>query len=118
MFIFTGKEPQDYFIMSCEGETQMSMHPSGWMSNDPFVDRVKCFQSCIPARVSVDNPYLIIHDGHGSQMSEEVVALAKNVGVEVFGLSPHSSPSEYSSFTKHKYPNYILKSPLWKVTSV
>lgn len=80
-YIFTGKEFGSNYVLKCEPNAIMSMQKSGWMNQELFVDFLKHFRKCVPGGVSVENPHLLLLDGHGSHMSEEAILLARSMGL-------------------------------------
>ena len=64
-------------------------NPSGWMTNELFVQVMKHFikHTCS----SKENPTLLIYDNHESHLSIEVLDLAKVSGVTILTLHPHCS---------------------------
>ncbi|XP_072929474.1 uncharacterized protein [Epargyreus clarus] len=63
--------------------------PSGWMNVDLFVDVMKHFVKHTSS--SKDNPSLLILDNHESHLSIQALDLAKNSGVTVLTLPPHTT---------------------------
>ena len=39
----------------------------------------------------MENPHLLLLDGHGSHMNEEAILLARSMGLEMACIPPHSS---------------------------
>lgn len=63
--------------------------PSGWMNAELFVEVMKHFIKF--SHSSKDNPALLIYDNHESHLSITVLNLAKENGVTVLTVPPHST---------------------------
>lgn len=62
---------------------------TGWMNSDLFVEVMKHFIKHTAS--SLTNPALLILDNHESHLSIEALDLAKNAGVTVLTLHPHTT---------------------------
>jgi hypothetical protein len=49
------------------------------------------FQNIVPRRVSLENPHLLLLDGHSSHLIEEAMMLGMHMGLQIALLPPHSS---------------------------
>lgn len=87
--IFPRKNWQDRMIYGAPVGTDGSTHSSGWMTADNFVKFLKHFQKftkCTPT-----SPCLIVMDNHDSHVSIESLTFAKNSGIHLLTLPPHTS---------------------------
>lgn len=82
---------------------------SGWMDADLFVKFLKHFIDC--TKTTKESPSLLILDGHSSHKSIESINLARNSGVIILTLPPHTSnrlqPLDVSVFGPFK--TYLAK---------
>ena len=62
---------------------------SGWMTSELFIQVMQHFIN--HTKSSKDNPTLLIYDNHESHLSINVLNLAKDNGVNVLTLPPHST---------------------------
>lgn len=63
--------------------------PSGWMNSELFVKTMQYFINYSSS--SNDNPSLLIYDNHESHICIEALNLAKENGVTVLTMPPHST---------------------------
>lgn len=79
-------------------------YPSGWMDADLFLKFLKHFIDCTKSRR--ESPSLLILDGHSSHKSIEAINLARDFGVIILTLPPHTSnrlqPLDVSVFAPFK----------------
>ena len=88
-------------------------NPTGWMNTELFVEVIQHFIS--KTFSSKENPSLLIFDNHESHLSIKALDLAKNYGVTILTIPPHSShkmqPLDISVFAPFKvYYNDAVKS--------
>lgn len=62
---------------------------SGWMTSDLFVEVIRHFIKHTAS--SKENPTLLIYDNHESHLSIDSIQLAKDNGVKILTIPPHSS---------------------------
>ncbi|XP_030758031.1 uncharacterized protein LOC115883762 [Sitophilus oryzae] len=63
--------------------------PSGWMDAGLFVKFLQHFIDC--TKTTKESPSLLILDGHSSHKSIEAINLARNSGITMLTLPPHTS---------------------------
>lgn len=93
--------------------------PSGWMNSELFVKTMQHFISY--SNSSKDNPSLLIYDNHESHICIEALNLAKENGVTVLTVPPHSTgklqPLDVGIFGpfktayNHAVDNWMLRNP-------
>lgn len=83
--------------------------PSGWMDAELFLKFLKHFIDC--TKTTKESPSLLILDGHASHKSIEAIKLARDSGVALLTLPPHTSnrlqPLDVSVFGPFK--TYLAK---------
>ncbi|CAH2085819.1 unnamed protein product [Euphydryas editha] len=92
---------------------------SGWMNADLFVDVMKDFVKNTSS--SKDNPSLLILHNHESHLSIQALDLAKNSGVTVLTLPPHTTAklqpldvglsAPFKSFYNAAVDSWLLRNP-------
>ncbi len=91
-------------------------HRSGWMTADNFVKVMEHFVA--KSNASKENPALLIYDNAECHLSIEAINVAKNNGVTILTLPPHSShetqPLDKTVFSpfKHYYDEALNKEML------
>lgn len=89
VMVFPRKNFKDHMIKNTPPGTLGLATPTGWMNNTIFPAVMKHFIK--NANASKDNPCILIMDNHESHLSLEALNLAKDAGVHVLTLHPHTS---------------------------
>ncbi|XP_063837138.1 uncharacterized protein LOC135086264 [Ostrinia nubilalis] len=87
--IFPRKNWQDRMLDNGPPGTSGAPNPSGWMNAVTFLQYLKHFQKHV--RSSKENPSLIIFDNHESHISIDSVKYAKEHGIHLLTIPPHTS---------------------------
>ncbi|XP_074039970.1 uncharacterized protein [Leptinotarsa decemlineata] len=87
--VYPRKNYKKRMILGAPPGTLGLANPSGWMTVELFVQVLEHFIE--HSGSSKENPSLLIYDNHKSHISVEVVNLARNNGVSILTLPPHSS---------------------------
>lgn len=80
---------QDRMVLGAPPGSAGACHPSGWMTKENFLkylEHFKKYSNCSP-----DNKHLIILDNHDSHVNLEVINFARNNGLVLLTLPPHTS---------------------------
>ncbi|CAH2021965.1 unnamed protein product [Acanthoscelides obtectus] len=89
VMIFPRKKFKDHMIKNTPAGTLGLATPSGWMNADSFTEVMKHFikhtNSC------KENPSMLVMDNHESHLSIEAIQLAKDCGVNLLTIHPHTS---------------------------
>lgn len=87
--IFPRKNWQTRMLDNAPPGTNGVANPSGWMTVATFLEFMKHFQKHV--RSSKENPALIIFDNHESHISVDSVQYAKDHGIHLLTIPPHTS---------------------------
>lgn len=87
--VFPRKNWQTRMLDNAPPGTNGVANPSGWMNVGCFAEFMKHFQKHV--RSSKENPCLIIFDNHESHISVESVQYAKDHGIHLLTIPPHTS---------------------------
>lgn len=87
--IFPRKNWQDRMIDDAPPGTDGAANSSGWMNASIFVNYLKHFVKY--SKCSKENPNVIICDNHESHISIESLNYAKNNGIYLLTIPPHTS---------------------------
>lgn len=87
--IFPRKNWQDRMLENAPPGTDGACYPSGWMTAENFVKYLKHFKKHV--RCSKENPCLIIFDNHDSHVSINSINFAKENGIHLLTIPPHTS---------------------------
>ncbi|KAJ3561060.1 hypothetical protein NP233_g10428 [Leucocoprinus birnbaumii] len=90
-FVFSGKSI-DVDIEDLDPDISIATSPNGWTSDFLCTEWFK--KSFIPqaqARGNPEYPILLIFDGHGSHVTDEMVDLAATNHIELFCFPPHTT---------------------------
>ncbi|CAH2105821.1 unnamed protein product [Euphydryas editha] len=87
--IFPRKNWQDRMIYNSPPGTSGAPNPSGWMNAVIFLQYLNHFQKHV--RSSKENPTLIIFDNHESHISIDSIKYAKEHGIHLLTIPPHTS---------------------------
>ncbi|KAL0809235.1 hypothetical protein ABMA28_011454 [Loxostege sticticalis] len=86
-FVFPRVHFKDHFIrdgpVGCKGGS----NPSGWMTEDLFVDFLKHFHNHVKS--TQEKPCLLLLDNHSSHLSIEGLNFAKENGIVMLSFPPH-----------------------------
>lgn len=89
VLIFPRKNFKDYMLTGAQTGALGLAYPTGWMNAELFVEVMKHFIKHTSA--SPENPALLLMDNHESHLSIEALDLAKQSGVTVLTLHPHTT---------------------------
>ncbi|XP_045762732.1 uncharacterized protein LOC123865623 [Maniola jurtina] len=89
VLIFPRKNYKDHMIKGAPPGTLGLATPSGWMNSELFVDTIKHFIKNTSS--SKENPSILIMDNHESHLCIEALDIAKENGVTILTLHPHTS---------------------------
>lgn len=111
--VFPRKNFKPYMINKAPPGTLGLAQPTGWMNSQLFADVMRHFVRVTGS--SKDNPSLLIVDNHESHLSPEALNIAKDNGVTLLTIPPHTShklqPLDVSVFGPlQKYYNAALDS--------
>jgi hypothetical protein len=90
-YIFSGMEIRGTYIAACEPGAVYCMQRNGWQTSEHFIDWLQHFQTTVPGGVSLENPHLLLLDGHASHLTKEAIMLGMQMGLQIALLPPHSS---------------------------
>ncbi|KAK7575698.1 hypothetical protein V9T40_012018 [Parthenolecanium corni] len=97
---------QTYMTRGAPPGTRALCSSKGWMTDELFPDVIAHFIKF--SNASEDNPMILIYDNHSSHLSLAALLLAKQNGITVLTIPPHTSHklqpldvSVYSSFKGH-----------------
>ncbi|KAI5082720.1 hypothetical protein GOP47_0002463 [Adiantum capillus-veneris] len=89
-YIFKGSRITTNYIRFCEPGAAMAVQKKAWMTGELFQAWLKHFDDAISLQ-GKENRHLLVLDGHGSHVSLEVVAKAKESGIDIVTLPAHTS---------------------------
>lgn len=89
LLIFPRVNFKDYMIKNSPAGTIGAATPSGWISSAIFIQWMHHFIKY--SKPTLDDPVLLIMDSHEAHLTYEVIRLAKDSGVILFTLPPHTS---------------------------
>lgn len=89
IMVFPRKKFKDHMIKNTPAGTLGLASPTGWMNSTLFPDVIKHFIK--HTNSSKENPAILIMDNHESHLCIEALDLAKEAGVHVLTLHPHTS---------------------------
>lgn len=89
VMVFPRKNFKDHMIKNTPPGTLGLATPTGWMNSLIFPEVIKHFVKHTNA--SKENPCILIMDNHESHLSLEALDCAKNAGVHILTLHPHTS---------------------------
>ena len=89
MFIFPRVNYKDHFINGAPPGSLGKATQSGWINEDLFIEYLKHFIHHV--RCSETNKVLLILDNHDSHISLQAIDLAKENGIVMLTLPPHTS---------------------------
>lgn len=89
IMVFPRKKFKDHMIKNTPAGTLGLASPTGWMNSTLFPDVIKHFIK--HTNSSKKNPAILIMDNHESHLCIEALDLAKEAGVHVLTLHPHTS---------------------------
>lgn len=89
VLIFPRKNFKDYMLTGAPTGALGLAYPTGWMNAELFLEVMKHFIKHTSA--SPENPALLLMDNHESHLSIEALDLAKQSGVTVLTLHPHTT---------------------------
>ncbi|CAK1586780.1 unnamed protein product [Parnassius mnemosyne] len=87
--IFPRKNWQDRFLNHAPPSSDATTHPSGWMTGDSFIKFLKHFVRHV--QPNADRKHLIIMDNHESHCSFDALNYAKDNGIVLLTIPPHTS---------------------------
>lgn len=89
VMIFPRKKYVQHMIRGAPSGTLGLASKTGWMNSELFVETMRHFVKFTAS--SKDNPSLLLMDNHESHLSIEALDIAKNSGVTVLTLHPHTT---------------------------
>lgn len=87
--IFPRKKFQNHMLNGAPPGTLGLSQPTGWMTGEMFVEVIKHFIKITSS--SKENPTLILLDNHESHLNPAVLNIAKDNGVTLLTIPPHTS---------------------------
>lgn len=124
VLIFPRKNYKDHMLKGAPPGSLGLATSSGWMNSELFVTTMKHFIKHTSS--SKENPSLLIMDNHESHLSIEALDLAKENGVTILTLHPHTSAklqpldvgiySPFKSYYNAAMESWLLKNPGKPVT--
>lgn len=124
VLIFPRKNYKDHMLRGAPPGSLGLATSSGWMNSELFVTTMKHFIKHTSS--SKQNPSLLIMDNHESHLSIEALDLAKENGVTILTLHPHTSAklqpldvgiySPFKTFYNAAMESWMLKHPGKPVT--
>ncbi|XP_045778142.1 uncharacterized protein LOC123876058 [Maniola jurtina] len=119
VLIFPRKNYKDHMIKGAPPGTLGLATPSGWMNSELFVDTIKHFIKNTSS--SKENPSILIMDNHESHLCIEALDIAKENGVTILTLHPHTSAklqpldvgiySPFKSYYNAAMESWLLNNP-------
>lgn len=104
--VFPRKNFEDRMIYGAPPGTLGLANPSGWMTGQNFLHVLERFIKF--SNSSLENPSLLIFDNHESHMTIDVIDTAREAGVTLLTLPPHSSnrmqPLDITCYQPFKAP--------------
>lgn len=114
--IFPRKNFKAHMIANAPQGTLGVAHPSGWMTVENFVKFLEHFTKYV--RCSKDHPVILIMDNHASHVSVESITFAKDNGITLLTIPPHTShklqPLDRGVYYPLKH-NYNIACDNWMV---
>ena len=89
MFIFPRVRYHDHFIRGAPNNSIGTSNPSGWINEEKFLLFLDHFIA--QTRCSKDNPVLLIMDNHDSHINLQAIDKAKEMGIVLLTIPPHTS---------------------------
>ncbi|KAL0829616.1 hypothetical protein ABMA28_003122 [Loxostege sticticalis] len=89
VLVFPRKHYKDHMLTGAPPGSLGLANPSGWMTAELFIKVMEHFIKHTSA--SPENPALLIMDNHESHLSVEALDLAKQSGVTILTLHPHTT---------------------------
>lgn len=89
MLIFPRVHFKDHMLKGSPPGAIGGANPSGWINEHLFLDYLKHFIAHV--KPTVDNKVLLIYDNHESHISLPAINLAKDNGVTLLTMPPHTS---------------------------
>lgn len=89
VMVFPRKHFKEHMIKNTPSGTLGLATPTGWMNSTIFPEVIKHFIK--HSYASKENPCILIMDNHESHLCLEALDLAKNAGVHILTLHPHTS---------------------------
>jgi hypothetical protein len=89
MLIFPRMDFKDHMLTGAPTASIGCANPTGWSNENLFVDYLKHFIAC--EKPCKEDPALLILDNHGSHVSITAINVAKENGVVILILPPHTS---------------------------
>lgn len=114
LLIFPRVKAKPFMLMDAPPGSVLSANPSGWTNDSIFMEYLQHFVSFTGA--SKDKKVLLILDGHESHKSMEAIAFARENGIVMVTLPPHTShklqPLDRTCFGPLK-KNYYTELDIW-----
>lgn len=89
VMVFPRKNFKSFMLNQAPRGTLGLAQPTGWMNTELFPEVIKHFVKVTGS--SKDNPSLLIFDNHDSHLAPEALNIAKDSGVTILTIPPHSS---------------------------
>lgn len=89
MIIFARKRKNDQLMKGAPINSITHLTQSGWMDQDGFLVYLQHFATY--AHCSPENPVLLILDGHASHKSLPAILKARELGIHLLTIPPHTS---------------------------
>ncbi|GBP27162.1 hypothetical protein EVAR_15935_1 [Eumeta japonica] len=87
--VFPRKQFKSFMLNGTPVGTLGLAQPTGWMNSDLFPEVMKYFVKVTAS--TKENPSLLIVDNHDSHLAPAVLNIAKDNGVTLLTIPPHSS---------------------------
>lgn len=124
VMVFPRKNFKDHMIKNTPPGTLGLATPTGWMNSTIFPEVIKHFVK--HTNSSKENPSILIMDNHESHLSIAALDLAKNAGVHILTLHPHTSAKlqpldveiygPFKTFYNAAIDSWLLRNPGKPVT--
>jgi hypothetical protein len=90
-YIFRSERIRDDYMRLCKASTCMAMQTKAWITFFLFKEFLSFFKKSVLNEISQSNWHLLILDKHGSHVMLEVIAQAKEFGLDMVTSPTHTS---------------------------
>jgi hypothetical protein len=111
MLVFPREHFNDHMLSGAPAASTGDANPTGWSNENLFIDYLKHFIAC--EKPCKEDPALLILDNHEPHLSITAINVAKENGIVMLTLPPHTShklqPMDHTVFGPYKaYYNACL----------
>jgi hypothetical protein len=89
MLVFPGEHFKNHMLTGAPTASIGSANSTGWSNENLFIDYLKHFIAC--EKPSKEDPALLMSDNHESHISITAINVAKENGIVMLTLPPHTS---------------------------